>query len=207
MIDQAGNVYFGEFKNGLLSGEGRITLFGSNESKSGWFKNGTYVSTVYRHYFDQVFMSPPDFPPISPRIVYQWKLAKPLPIDQLVQAGNLTYSESIPLINIKTKDYFYSGQDFRTRGIGRFQSKDFIVEGEFRNRTPTGFSRLIKSNQEVYEGQLNNFRIEGIGKLTFTNGTFLQGYLHANQFFETRAWYDLMTEKFKEAPSESSAGI
>ena len=83
----------GTFKNGLLHGAGSMKSFATNITKEGWWQNGIYISTLYKHNLDVIMEKPPVG--VSKEIAETWKSLGPFNSYKVA-------SEAPPLVNTKT---------------------------------------------------------------------------------------------------------
>ena len=81
-------------------------------------------------------------------------------------------------IKKKLNCYFYKGYFLNGMkdGFGIEENEDFIYKGEFIQNIRKGKGEIFfKKNKEIYEGEFDEGKINGIGIYTFKNGDIYQG--------------------------------
>ncbi len=163
LIHINGRIYEGEFLNGKFNGKGRLSI--DKTIFEGDFKDGEiFGKSIIK--FDN-------------GDIYEGNLKEMFPDG---------YGKYIFKNGDKYEGDFKNGKG---EGKGIYNTKDRIISGDFIEGKTIGKSIVKFNNGNIYEGDLDNFNLQGYGKLTYSNRDYEVGNFEKGKFKKGEAKYSI----------------
>ncbi len=155
LVDDDGTIREGQFKDGKLNGNGKISYTNGNifegQFKNGYLNGNGKISYTSGNIYEGQFKD-----------------------GKLNGFGKISY----------TNGNIYEGQfqDGQLNGNGKISyTNGNIFEGQFQDGHLNGNGKISHNNGNIYEGQFQNGQLNGYGKIVYKNGPIVEGPFQDNK--------------------------